>query len=86
MVQDSPHFLLDEPAQSLDPRNRRELYARLKAEAENGRCILCTTHDLEPLSDPSARVLGLKAGQLVVDEPGSPGLADRLMAEVYVES
>ena len=83
LVQETGLLLLDEPAQSLDPRNKRELYARLKAQAATGSCILCTTHDLEPLTDPAVKVLGLRAGQLVLNQPGNPGLPEQLMKEVY---
>lgn len=84
LVQDTGLLLLDEPAQSLDPRNKRELYARLKSHAKAGSCILCTTHDLEPLTDPEVQVLGIRAGKMVLDQPGGSSLPERLMEEVYV--
>ena len=82
LVQDTPIILLDEPAQSLDPKNKAYIYHLLRELADSGKTIICSTHDLDPLIYPEVRVVGLKAGKVVFDERGGE-LRDRLMNEVY---
>lgn len=82
MVQETPLLLLDEPAQSLDPKNKAFLYDFLRKTAAKEKTIVCTTHDLEPLEDVSARIVGLKNGEIILERTG--GLtAQEAMELVY---
>lgn len=83
ICQQTPVLLLDEPAQSLDPKNRIWLYSFLHQYSQKGKTIICTTHDLEALETPDARVLALKDGQIVYDGVGENLRKEWLMEEVY---
>jgi iron complex transport system ATP-binding protein len=82
LCQETPAILLDEPAQSLDPRSRDSLYRLLENLADNGKTLICTTHDLEPLENPQARVIGLRSGNVVFDAPGG-SIRGVLFGKVY---
>ena len=83
LCQSTPILLLDEPAQSLDPKNRAWLYAFLHVLSTSGKTIICTTHDLEALAQPEARILALKEGAIVFDQQGNPPSHQWLMENVY---
>lgn len=82
LTQDAPWLLLDEPAQQLDPKNRRMLYALLRDLVKDGKKILCTTHDREALEGGDCRVIGLREGNVVMDEAGEVEWKD-LEAAIY---
>ena len=82
LVQQAPILLLDEPGQSLDPKNKLKLYKMLAVLAAKGKTIICVTHDLEPLFEKGVRVVGLKAGEIVLDMDGEELDRERLM-EIY---
>lgn len=82
LCQDTPFLLLDEPAQSLDPLNKRQLYHLLETLASQGHTVICSTHDLEPVANPHASVWGIRQGQLVLHTTQGAGEA-RLMDEVF---
>ena len=82
LTQDTPLLLLDEPAQSLDPRHRRFVYQLLREVAAEGRTVICSTHDLEAIAVPGSRVIGLHAGDLIWDAP-SGEIPPRLLQAVY---
>ncbi|MEM7371223.1 MAG: ABC transporter ATP-binding protein [Bacteroidota bacterium] len=67
LCQDTPILLLDEPAQSLDPKAKEELAQLLTQLARDGILVVCVTHELAPVLDPQVRVLGLRGGRLVLD-------------------
>jgi iron complex transport system ATP-binding protein len=59
VAQDAALFLLDEPANHLDPAKQTAFYAMLRAQQQSGRGVLCITHDMNLLShlgpaDPAA--------------------------------
>ncbi len=86
LLRQNPTLLLaDEPLASLDPRLAASLLQLLLAEATAPRALLLSLHRPDLLSGFD-RVLGLRAGRLVLDQPatalgGSPGAA--LLAELY---
>jgi len=83
LCQQTPILMLDEPGQSLDPLARRDLTRLLFSLAsDEGKTILCSTHDLEPLRLPGAKVIGLKAGQVVWQQPGGQP-EEALLEAVY---
>lgn len=68
LVQDTPWLLLDEPGQQLDPRNRQELYKMLYDLSQEGKKILCSTHDREAVEQGESRIIGLKDGEVIYDQ------------------
>jgi iron complex transport system ATP-binding protein len=83
LTQQTPLIILDEPDQSLDPLARRELSQLLFALAQQeGKTILCTTHDLTPLAAVEAQVIGLREGKVVWRSPGGQD-EEQLLQAVY---
>ncbi|MEZ4825725.1 MAG: ABC transporter ATP-binding protein [Bacteroidia bacterium] len=82
LIQQTPVLVLDEPAQSLDPKNKSFLFSFLKSLAVQGKTIICSTHDLEPLDDPEVWVTAIREGKVVFSERGGD-LRKILMEEVY---
>lgn len=83
LTQETPIILLDEPAQSLDPLNKAFLYELLVELVAEGKHIICTTHDLEAVSEPKAQIWGMKKGQFVLNTQGGEGLKPILFEKVY---
>lgn len=82
-MQEPSILFADEPVASLDPRAGRdvmELFARLKTQS--GITLVFVSHDLEHALAYSDRLIGLKAGQLVLDH-SSDGLRPGDLAWLY---
>lgn len=47
LAQRTPVILLDEPGAFLDYPSKHELFQLLKQQAEGGKCVIVSTHDLE---------------------------------------
>jgi ABC-2 type transport system ATP-binding protein len=69
LIGDPPVLLLDEPTLGLDPAARAELRTTLRSLTRSGRTVLLSTHLLEDVERICDRVLFLRDGQLVGDEP-----------------
>jgi iron complex transport system ATP-binding protein len=86
VAQDAAVFLLDEPANHLDPRHQATFYEMLAAQWMEGRGIVCITHDinlLTHLAPPDqanrVRVVGLAEGKIRFDlRLDDPGIGDTL--------
>ncbi len=74
LLLDPPVILADEPTGNLDPENALSVLEILKAAHARGATVLLATHSRELLEAYPARVVVLKAGQVVRDErPGEGG-------------
>jgi len=71
LLPDPDLLLLDEPTSGLDPEAQAALRAVLRAEVERGVSILMTSHDLYNVQKVCGRVLVLRHGRLVADEPAA---------------
>ncbi|MCI4322485.1 MAG: ABC transporter ATP-binding protein [Thermoplasmata archaeon] len=69
LIGDPEILLLDEPTLGLDPAARQDLRKVLSDLRRAGRTILLSTHLLEDVQELCDRVLFLRDGQLVGDEP-----------------
>jgi ABC-2 type transport system ATP-binding protein len=69
LVGDPEVLLLDEPTLGLDPAARHDLRNLLRALSRNGLTLLLSTHLLEDVQEVCGRVLFLRNGVLVGDEP-----------------
>ncbi|WP_210514584.1 ABC transporter ATP-binding protein [Hymenobacter terricola] len=59
-LQDAQIYLLDEPTQQLDVYYRRQVFSLVHAWAtEQGKTVLCSTHDLDNLPELSGCLLNL---------------------------
>jgi iron complex transport system ATP-binding protein len=82
LCQQTKVILLDEPAQSLDPLARQELWDLLFSLAHEGQNLICTTHHLDPLAHPLARGLALRDGCIALD-PIPPDPAGWSLESIY---
>jgi ABC-2 type transport system ATP-binding protein len=69
LLGDPSVLLLDEPSASLDPRQRRRLWARAADVRGRGGAVLFATQNLEELERFATRVLVLLDGSVVFDGP-----------------
>ena len=69
LVGDPEVLLLDEPTLGLDPAARHDLRNLLRGLSRSGLTILLSTHLLEDVQEVCGRVLFLRNGVLVGDEP-----------------
>jgi ABC-type multidrug transport system ATPase subunit len=75
LVGDPEVLLLDEPTLGLDPAARHDLRSVLRSLSRNGLTLLLSTHLLEDVQEVCGRVLFLRNGALVGDEPVNLELA-----------
>lgn len=82
LMQDADIIIADEPVASLDPRAGREIMDLLMDVAsERSITVICTLHQLELVESYGDRVVGMKAGTIVLDQPrvqASSGAIQRL--------
>jgi ABC-type multidrug transport system ATPase subunit len=69
LVGDPEILLLDEPTLGLDPAARSDLRRILRDLRGEGRTLLLSTHLLDDVEEVCHRVLFLRDGQIVGDEP-----------------
>lgn len=81
LCQNSPVLLLDEPAQSLDPKSKTFLYDLIEELAAD-HLIICATHDLDYIEHTNARIIGINDAKPVWDETGVSDM-DELKTKVY---
>ena len=68
-------LLLDEPFTALDATAARSLRERVAAERDAGRAVVCVTHEPAELWELASRVIVLRSGVVVADEPRPDDLA-----------
>ncbi|MEU9353993.1 ATP-binding cassette domain-containing protein [Streptomyces griseoloalbus] len=82
-----PHTLvLDDPARGLSVREARWLYGMLRAHADQGGTVLCTTADPKEAARVADRVVTLERGRLVADQEAADFSRTRLRPRVAVRS
>lgn len=70
LMQDAEIIIADEPIASLDPKAGREIMdLLLDVVSERRLTVLCTLHQLELAQQYGDRIIGMKAGQIVLDTP-----------------
>lgn len=82
LVQECPVLLLDEPAQSLDPPSKKELYQLLVELTERGKTIICTSHDIAVIPYTASHCLGIREGEVVLNE-SLEALSPQQMQAIY---
>lgn len=73
LLLDPPVVLADEPTGNLDPANALAVLEILKQAHQRGATVVVATHSRELLEAYPARVVVLKAGQVVRDERPAEG-------------
>lgn len=72
LIHEPEMLFLDEPTVGLDPQARHDLWAILRAQHEQGRAIVMTTHYMEEADALCERVAIVDQGKLLaVDTPGA---------------
>jgi len=69
LVGDPEVLLLDEPTLGLDPAARQDLRSVLRRLSRTGHTLLLSTHLLDDVQEVCDRVLFLREGSIVGDEP-----------------
>jgi phosphonate transport system ATP-binding protein len=79
LAQHSRLVLADEPVASLDPASAGGVLDALAAVAEDhGIAVVCSLHQVDLLAGFAHRVIGLRAGEVVLDVPATDfGAGDR---------
>lgn len=65
LIHDPPLVILDEPMAGIDPLGRREFLELFLALAEQGKCLLISSHELEALEKLTDHVAVMALGRLV---------------------
>jgi ABC-2 type transport system ATP-binding protein len=65
----APILILDEPTTNLDPTARREVLAIVRESRAAGRTVLFSSHVLGEVEDVCDRVVILRGGQVVHEQP-----------------
>jgi iron complex transport system ATP-binding protein len=83
LVHDPKALVLDEPANCLDIRARKELYGSLATLAEAGISIVMVTHHLEDILPAIQRVVLLRRGTVFRDGAKDAVLTSKLLSAVF---
>lgn len=76
-------FLLDEPVSALDPALAHAALEALQTEAtRRGATLIVSLHAVDLALARFARLIGIRAGQVLFDLP-RPQVTERLLAELY---
>jgi ABC-2 type transport system ATP-binding protein len=64
LVHDPPLLVLDEPLSGVDPLGRRDMVALFRRLAEQGKCLLVSSHELEELEKLTDHVAVMVRGRI----------------------
>src|SRR5215469_1876405 len=64
-------LILDEPTTGMDVEGRRDFWAAIRKDAEQGRTVLFATHYLEEADAYADRIVLLRHGEIVADGTGA---------------
>lgn len=67
LAHDPDVLILDEPLNGLDPPGRREVIDILSTLADEGRCVLVSSHILHEVEAMARRIVVINAGRLLAD-------------------
>ena len=83
LMQDPEILLADEPVASLDPESSGQVMALIREiAAERGLTVVCSLHQVDLALGWGDRIVGLRAGRVVLDI-GTEGLSRDQVMEVY---
>jgi ABC-2 type transport system ATP-binding protein len=71
LVSDPELLVLDEPTTGMDVEGRRNFWAAIRKDAEQGRTVLFATHYLEEADAYADRIILLRHGQKIADGTGA---------------
>ncbi|MFV3114409.1 phosphonate ABC transporter ATP-binding protein [Gordonia amicalis] len=80
LMQDPEILLADEPVASLDPDSSAQVMALIREiAADRGLTVVCSLHQVELALEWADRVVGLRAGEVVLDTPTAELSRERAM-------
>ncbi|QEO09139.1 phosphonate ABC transporter ATP-binding protein [Protaetiibacter larvae] len=83
LMQDPEILLADEPVASLDPESSGQVMGLIREiAAERGLTVVCSLHQVELALGWGDRIVGLRAGQVVLDTT-TDGLSKDQVMEIY---
>lgn len=84
LAQEAPVMLLDEPAAHLDLGHQAAIFDLLvRLNREEGRSILCVSHDLNLAAQYCDRLIVLAGGATVAEGPPEDVLTEERIADLY---
>jgi iron complex transport system ATP-binding protein len=83
LAQEAPLLLLDEPTSHLDVRVAHEILGLLRAQAANGKSVVCVLHDLNEAAEFADRVLLLASGRALAFDAPDTALQPALLERAY---
>jgi len=84
LAQDAPALLLDEPTSSLDLFYQAALYGLLeKLNHDHARTIVIVTHDINLAAEYCPRLIGLRAGRILLDGPPDQIVTTEAIHQLY---
>ncbi|WP_436344853.1 energy-coupling factor ABC transporter ATP-binding protein [Natronorubrum sp. FCH18a] len=84
LAMEPTHLVLDEPFTGLDDPARRSVLSRLESLVADGTGILLATHDLRDVVGLADRIIAMRDGRVVVDDPPEGALEELAGLEVRV--
>ncbi|AYF97933.1 phosphonate ABC transporter ATP-binding protein [Protaetiibacter intestinalis] len=83
LMQNPEILLADEPVASLDPESSGQVMSLIREiAAEQGLTVVCSLHQVDLALDWGDRIVGLRAGQVVLDT-STAGLGRDQVMEIY---
>jgi phosphonate transport system ATP-binding protein len=83
LMQDPDILLADEPVASLDPESSSQVMALIREiAAERSLTVVCSLHQVDLALSWGDRIVGLRAGEVVLDTP-TDGLSREQVMEIY---
>lgn len=83
LMQDPEILLADEPVASLDPESSSQVMSLIREiAAERGLTVICSLHQVDIALGWGDRIIGLRAGAVVLDTP-TDGLSREQVMEIY---
>ena len=84
LAQKTPTLILDEPSAHLDPKQRDIIHSLLaKITREQNISLIVITHDLNWASADFDRIIGMKAGQTMVDAQAHAFMKKQTLIDIF---
>ena len=84
LAQQTPTLILDEPSAHLDPKQRDIIHGLLaKITREQNISLIVITHDLNWASADFDRIIGMKAGQTMVDAQADAFMKKQTLMDIF---
>lgn len=83
LVHEPEVLVLDEPMNTLDLKARHSLQKTLRKLCRQGITLVMVTHSIESIIPEIERVIGLRDGQVVMDDTPKRALTDQALSELF---